>query len=177
MVVQFADILRADDIAAHLVNASAGQLQSGRIRFRSLRQRGRFFLGCFSRSCGTGRSNLDASATATVAATATVTGGLAATATLVAAVVATTAATTVASTLAAAVATTIAAAIAALVAAGVAATVATAIVATRVVAATLTAAAMAPSVGLRFQADHDDGHGRESQRQSNDIPLHQKYLQ
>jgi len=80
MVVQFAAILRTDDVAAHLVDASAGQLQSGRIRFRSLRQRSRFFDGRFGRCRGgTRRSNLDGSATAAVATTATVTGGLAAT--------------------------------------------------------------------------------------------------
>jgi hypothetical protein len=89
------------------------------------------------------------------------------------ATVVTTTATVVAAIVAAAIATLVAATVATLVAP----TVATAIVAARVVAATLTAAAMAPSVGLRFQADHDDGHGREAQRQSNNISLHQKYLQ
>ena len=36
------------------------------------------------------------------------------------------------------------------------------------------AATMTKSIGLRFQADEHNGHGRHTQRQSNDISLHNK---
>jgi hypothetical protein len=159
------------------------------------RRRGRSCVGGF---LGAARDNFAATvASATTAAAAATTMVAAAamammtmttTATAVAATVTSAAATAATATVATALAAVIASVVATRIATIVATTVAAAAIVTMAAPAAATAVAPATEaakravrtptrIGLRFHADHDDRHGRESQRQSNDITLHQEYLQ